>query len=413
MKDIIIRDVLYNYISIERNSIIHELIDTLEFQRLRYIKQLGVSFLTYPCATHMRLSHGFGTYHLSKRISANLEIEPDNQKMIEIAALLHDIGHTALSHVFEKEFTLHDHEYWTKEIIENKNTDINFKLSKNYDPKIISKRFIEGPSDPPYYHGIISSQLDIDRFDFLLRDSYFTGNPSGMFDIERLLRVIKPQEGLLTIDLDKGKHVLEHYVMSRYLMYNVVYEHRVTVGIGEMLKMIIKRAIDNEETEGISVYSPLYPILNGEELDLEDYIKLKDDEIFSAITVWKDCKDTILRDLCRNFLTRDILKPLKCPITITKFEENKDKIRKVLEYYEIEPDYNLIFSKGYKKATYIPYDVTSKEKEREDAIYFNDGTEIVEKLPQLEVLKLEKQPTLYLPSKVHDEVRRIIEDKGG
>ena len=416
MHEMIIRDPLYNYISIKRDSIIKNLIDTPEFQRLRYIKQLGVTFLTFPSATHTRFCHSLGAYHLSKRLCEFLKIEQsnsDNAELIKIAAILHDIGHMGLSHLFEKIFTNKKHEFWTKKIIESRETEINQILSKNYDPKKISRRLIQGPSDPSFFHNIISSQLDVDRFDYLLRDSYFTGNPCGMFDIERLLRVLSPENGLLCVNENKGRYVIEQYIISRYLMYNMVYSHRVTIGIEEMLKMIFNRAIDIEEIQGIPTNSPIYLLLNNEELKLEDYLKIKDDTIFSTIMIWKDSKDPVLRDLCKNFFSRDILKALRNQISITTFEEYKDKIEKILQYHEIEPKYNLIFVKSDEKDAYSPYDVTSEEEEREDAIFFNNMTEIVKKIPTLKVLKIVKNSFLYLPIKVHEEVNRSISKIGG
>ncbi len=237
----VFKDPVHRYVHV-RDRAIWDLIGTKEFQRLRRIKQLGTTYLTFHGAEHSRFNHSLGVYEIIRRIIDNVfEGRPEwdeKERLLSLcAALLHDLGHGPFSHSFEKVFDF-DHEEFTQAIILG-NTEVN-QVLKRVSPDFPTKvaEVIAKTYSSKLVISLISSQIDADRMDYLQRDAYFTGVSYGHFDMERILRVMRPREDQVVIK-HSGMHAVEDYIMSRYQMYWQVYFHPVTRSAEVILTKIL------------------------------------------------------------------------------------------------------------------------------------------------------------------------------
>ncbi|MGP0063438.1 MAG: HD domain-containing protein, partial [Isosphaeraceae bacterium] len=254
----IIRDPLYNYISIDRDREpwLLELLDCPEVQRLRRIHQLGVSYLTYPGADHNRLAHSLGVVHVMQQALQHLaRISGDDAQTNEgrdpmlAAAMIHDVGHGPFSHLSESCLGI-DHEDWTRAILLSEESPVHRVLRRAFDPafprrvaELIDK---DNHDQPAWQKYLLSSQLDMDRLDYLRRDSLFTGASHGHFDWYRLLNTFEIYEddrsGRDIVWAEKSLLVIEEYIFARYYMYQNVYLHKTTRGFERMIEAMWKRA---------------------------------------------------------------------------------------------------------------------------------------------------------------------------
>ncbi|MGX7013242.1 HD domain-containing protein [Vagococcus silagei] len=316
----VFRDPIHNYVHVE-DALILDLINTKEMQRLRRIKQLGTSSFTFHGAEHSRFGHSLGVYEITRRICQyfkrhySLADDPVNgwdveEKLIaQCAALLHDIGHGPYSHTFEGIFNT-DHEEITVQIITSKETEVNQvlrKVSPEFPEQVAS--VIQKTYPNPQVVQLISSQIDADRMDYLLRDAYYTGTEYGTFDLTRILRVIRPHKEGIVFQMN-GMHAVEDYIVSRYQMYMQIYFHPVSRGMEVILDRLLKRATEVYH-DAPSYFEQnsilLIPFLKGN-FTLEDYLKLDDGVLLTSFILWSEHSDPILSDLAKRFLNR---KPLK------------------------------------------------------------------------------------------------------
>lgn len=234
------RDPIHGYIEVDANFL--PLIDSALFQRLRRIKQLAFTDLVYHGAEHSRFGHSLGTLYLAEEITEKLKIKDRERKdEFHLAALLHDIGHPPYSHAFEpiieKMYENKDHEDYTDAIIRYSEIgDLIEKLgiSKDAVAKLIKGKYVKYPNFS-YLNDLISSELDVDRLDFLLRDSYYCGVPYGKYDIQRLLLSLKKKGKNIVVE-EKARHAAESFILSRFWMYTQVYTHHTRRAFDLMLK---------------------------------------------------------------------------------------------------------------------------------------------------------------------------------
>lgn len=322
-----IRDPVHNIIYFDKDSdaVLLELIDTREFQRLRHIKQLGLSPFTYPGAEHTRFAHSIGVAHLMKRFIDKIRSLKENrfqQYIAELvdhrrvaltAALLHDIGHGPFSHALEKT-TSTRHEKWTIEIIRG-DTEVNSVLHKHgINPGEVAD-VIQRTHPSKAVVKLLSSQLDTDRVDYLLRDSKMTGAGYGSFDLEWLINVLRIGEynGEIEVGLDqnKGQSIAEDFVMARYYMYINVYFHKTTRSAELIVDKIFKRALELYSDNQIVLPEDLIAVLEnkGPLGDvLRHYINLTDHTIWHFVHLWSKHPDPILNDLSHRLLNRRFFK---------------------------------------------------------------------------------------------------------
>lgn len=356
-KEKVLRDPVLNEIHVY-DQVILDLIATPEFQRLRRVKQLGVTSEVFHGAEHSRFSHSLGVYEIARRIERHLAQfyptqtntdglwNPEERLVLLCAALLHDLGHGAYSHTFEHIFNT-DHEAYTQEIILSPTTQINAVL-KQVAPDFPEKvaQVIAKTYPNPQVVQLISSQIDADRMDYLLRDAYFTGATYGEFDLARIIQTIHPYSGGIAF-ADKGMNAIEDYVVSRYQMYVQVYFHPVSRAMEVLLQHLLERAksvFENHAERGLSnAFMPnaLMPLFEGA-ITLDEYLMIDDSVMLAAISEWRNRDDSVLADLSRRFLNRV---PLKSIVIDEQTRSLLPQLRELVEtagfdtqYYTAEND---------------------------------------------------------------------------
>lgn len=312
----VFRDPVHNYVHVD-HQVIYDLINTKEFQRLRRIKQLGTSGYTFHGGEHSRFSHCLGAYEIARRITDIFNEKYSNvwdsheSLLTMTAALLHDLGHGAYSHTFERLFDT-NHEDITRQIITSPETEINHALvqvSPDFPEKVASVINHTYPNKQVVQ--LISSQIDVDRMDYLLRDSFFTGASYGQFDLTRILRVICPVENGIAFKRN-GMHAVEDYVVSRYQMYMQVYFHPASRAMEVLLQNLLKRAkfLYPAQKDYFALSSPnLIPFFENR-VTLQDYLALDDGVMNTYFQVWMTSPDKILSDLAQRFINRKVFKSI-------------------------------------------------------------------------------------------------------
>ena len=361
MNEQVFRDPVHNYITVN-HPVIYDLINSKEFQRLRRVKQVSTTVFTFHGAEHSRFSHCLGVYEIARRVTEIFdakfpEIWDSNENLLTmVAALLHDVGHGAYSHTFEKLFDT-DHEAITQEIITSPDTEVNAIL------RGVSPDFPENVASVinHTYHNkqvvqLISSQIDCDRMDYLLRDSYYSGARYGQFDLTRILRVIRPTADGIVFEYN-GMHAVEDYIVSRFQMYMQVYFHPASRAMEVLLQNLLKRAkylyhIDSHFFEKTS--PNLIPFL-ANQASLADYLSLDDGVMNTYFQAWTAAEDDILADLASRFVNRKVFK------SVTFEEESRKDLSHLVELVKsvgFDPDYYTGIHVNFD----LPYDIYRPEK---------------------------------------------------
>lgn len=282
-----IRDAIHGDISIEE-EVIKQLIETKEFQRLRNIKQLGLTYLAFPTTEHSRFMHSVGVYYLVTQLLDVLEaktgqaFEVKERLALQIACLLHDLGHGPFSHTSE-EFFGFNHEDYTIKIIEDKDTEVN-KVLTNYGESIIEEvvSFIKKTHHNPVLNSILSGTIDVDRMDYLMRDSYFSGVSYGEIDIQRIFNVIDIKDNSIVFH-EKGVKALEDIIISRYNMFSQVYLNKKALAYEVLVAEILgelRTLVDSQFKLPYSIEKVL-PFFDGN-ISVKDYL-LADDLVFLTL----------------------------------------------------------------------------------------------------------------------------------
>ncbi len=326
-KNKIINDPIYGFITLER-GIVFDLIEHPFFQRLRRITQLGLSYLVYPGAYHTRFHHALGCMFLMEKAILQIrnkghEISFEEEEALKIAILLHDIGHGPFSHALENSIANNiSHEDLSKLFMEKLNNEFDGKLS-------LAIQIFNNKHSKKFLHQLVSSQLDMDRLDYLKRDSFFTGVTEGNIGTERIINMLDVVNDHLVIE-EKGIYSIEKFLIARRFMYWQVYLHKTVVSAENTLIKILKRAkqlIQNGEdifsSSSLKIFlKNNYTIDHFKKNDviLEIFSKLDDHDIYSCIKEWSNHDDFILSSLSDRILNR---KPLKIKTQNEKFSEDK------------------------------------------------------------------------------------------
>lgn len=370
----VFKDPVHRYIHV-RDRVIWDVIGTREFQRLRRIKQLGTTYLVFHGAEHTRFQHSLGVYEIVRRIIDNgfsgLPEWNDDERLVALcAALLHDLGHGPFSHAFEKVFTL-DHEKFTQAILLG-DTEVNevlTRVSPDFPQKVadvIAKTYPD-----KLVISLISSQIDADRMDYLQRDAYYTGVSYGHFDMERILRVMRPTDDQAVIKLS-GMHAVEDYIMSRYQMYWQVYFHPVSRSAEVILIKVLHRAKYLHETGYEFSQEPVhFRSFFTRSVELEDYISLDENILLTYFQMWMKEQDPILSDLCSRFINRKLFQYAEFDPS-TEYRKIAE-LEKLFKEAGIDPEYYLLAD----SSSDLPYDFYRSGEENERVpIYLQlaDGT---------------------------------------
>ncbi|MBC7997777.1 MAG: HD domain-containing protein [Leptolyngbya sp.] len=351
--------------------LVMDLIDAREFQRLRRVHQLGVSFFTFQGAEGSRFTHSVGVMHVASQLINMLsEKTPSIEKhrgLILASALLHDIGHGPYSHVTEK--ILHyDHEEWSCKIISG-DTQVREVLDKYTEYPNLAEtivKLLKKEHYPKYLSHIVSSQLDCDRFDYLLRDSYMTGTAYGHLALQRILRSLEINEEKDRIEVvgEKGQTAVEDYLFGRYSMYAQVYYHRKNLAARAHLAKLLRRVKQLMEANHNFAFmdDPTAKWLNGDKLTVDEYLSLDDVQMTYHIKRWVGDSDPVLKDLAARFLDRKLFKatrimpPPGANNGNGKFKDSIEQVqnyaRKIVKDAGFDPEYYVaVESTGFR-----PYD---------------------------------------------------------
>lgn len=356
----IFNDPIYGFITIP-DDLIFDIIDHPYFQRLRRIKQLGLTNLVYPGALHTRFHHAMGAMHLMDEAldvisSKGEKITPEEKRGALIAILLHDIGHGPFSHSLENSLVSGiSHEdlsemFMTKlnEIFKGK-LEIAIKIFRNEYPK-------------KFLHQLVSSQLDMDRLDYLKRDSFYSGVSEGVISTERIIKMLNVVNDELVVD-EKGIYSIEKFIIARRLMYWQVYLHKTVLSAENLLIKILKRAKELAKKGGDLFCTPalhtfLYNDFERKDFEkdqhlLEEFSSLDDYDIFASIKVWMDNPDKVLSMLCTNLVNRKLfhVELQKDPISKARIKYLKQSVKEKYRFSEKEVAY-FVFSEAVANNAY-------------------------------------------------------------
>ena len=394
----VLKDPVHSYIHIHY-EVIWNCLDSKEFQRLRRIRQLGGDFQVYPTAEHSRFSHSLGVYEIVRRMvtevkSLCVELTEYEKVCVMLAGLLHDVGHGPFSHAFEH-ITNHSHEEYTAKIILG-NTELNAILravSEKLPLDIVS--IIQHTHENDILNQIVSGQLDADRMDYLLRDSYFTATSYGQFDLERILRTMrvrKTNEGRKVIVVKyTGIHSVEDYIMARYQMYWQVYYHPVArsyeavfIQLFNRLKDIFK--VDKDYFEDMKV---LIPFLEKSEVSVDEYFKLDENSLLYCCALIQDKEDKIAADLAKRLQNRKLFE------YVDYNEENLAQIKNMLKENNFDERYYLKIE-NIEASVYSPYKGRKIliEKLNGDIVALEKASTIVESITKGQT---KKEGTIFFP----------------
>lgn len=310
----IINDPVYGFVSIP-SELIFDLIQHPFFQRLRYIKQVSMTHLVYPGALHTRFQHAIGAMHLMSMaletlIYKGVEITDEEQEAALIAILLHDIGHGPFSHSLEHTLIEHvPHELLSSLLIDRLNREFNGQLD-------LAKEIFEGKYPRSFLHQLVASQLDTDRMDYLIRDSFFTGVSEGVISFDRIIKMLDVVDDFLVVE-SKGIYSVEKFLIARRLMYWQVYFHKAVVAAEQMLIQALKRAKHISQTRRLFATPALQHFLvnkvNRENLfgssqHMDRFTELDDSDILASMKNWVKDSDKVLSLLCERLMSRNLFK---------------------------------------------------------------------------------------------------------
>jgi HD superfamily phosphohydrolase len=419
----IYRDSVHNIIRLKTDTaegkLLVRLIDTKEFQRLRRIKQLGLALFTYQGAEHSRFTHSLGAMHLATRTLFKLQtthnISDEEIVSVRAAALLHDIGHGAFSHVLETILDFH-HEDFTVEAVLSDETEVGQTLNKfSSDVRQNVANIILGKFRPMALTQLVSSQLDVDRMDYLLRDSLMTGAKYGIFDLEWIIKSLEIDEENDRLFVSaRGIYAVEDYLQARYYMFRQVYFHRTLRSAETVLRSLIKRALEVYANGGnlfIAKNTAFEKVLRREKLSLKEHLELDDNDVMFHIKQWQNSDDEILSDLAKRFINRHLFSAFDLDMPDDERQDFLTKARQVVENSRFNVEYYF----AEDKAIDVPYYFYTKDEANpKNLIYVEEGFSRphIREISEISaaVRGLQKTYEIYrvcFPSELKDEISKL------
>jgi len=324
VKDRVFRDPVHGLIEFKgEDRPLADLLDTHALQRLRRIKQMGFAWLVYPGAEHSRFGHALGAFHIAQRVTRRLELDPVVARHVKVAALLHDIGHGPFSHAWEHVFAGHDHERWGARIVAD-DPELRDALEQLEPGLPDTLRAFWGKGYKPHFaRKLVSSQLDVDRLDYLLRDGHYSGAGYATYDLDWIIHAIQvanvrtghddPSD--LVVDYRRGMYAVEQYLFARSYMYAQVYHHKTVRAAEWMFIKTLERfaqlARQDVEPLGLPVAGTM---ARGGDVSVADYLRLHDISLTTALDQWagldggRGADDPVLRDLASRLVDRRLFK---------------------------------------------------------------------------------------------------------
>lgn len=321
MKDRVFRDPVHGLVEFKgEDRPLADLLDTRAVQRLRRIKQMGFAWLVYPGAEHSRFGHALGAFHIAQRVTRRLELEPTLARHVKVAALLHDIGHGPFSHAWEHVFAGHDHERWGARIVAE-DAELAAALEKLEPGLPATLRAFWGKGYKPHFaRKLVSSQLDVDRLDYLLRDGHYSGAGYATYDLDWIIHAIQvatvrpgtDDPADLVVDYRRGMYAVEQYLFARSYMYAQVYHHKTVRAAEWMFIKTLERFAQlvhqGDDPAGLPV---AVAMARGSDVTVGEYLRLHDISLTTALDAWAEhARDPVLRDLSARLVERRLFKTI-------------------------------------------------------------------------------------------------------
>jgi HD superfamily phosphohydrolase len=394
----IINDPIYGFVTLP-DDLVHDLINHPIFQRLRRIKQLGLTNLVYPGALHTRFHHAIGAMYLMTEAlqilrSKDVKISDEECNATVIAILLHDIGHGPFSHALEHTIVKGVHH-------EDISTMLMDELNKAFKGKLgLAIKIFEDKYPKKFLHQLVSSQLDMDRLDYLNRDSFFTGVSEGVVSSDRIIKMLNVKDGQLVVDA-KGIYSVESFLIARRLMYWQVYLHKTVLSAEKLLVNILKRAkelsLNGDDlfaTPALSLFLKnnysKKDFISKPEL-LQQFVLLDDYDIMASVKAWMNHKDFVLSMLCKNLIDRNLYKIelQNKNFTAAYKDQIHDRVMKKYKLSKKETDY-FVFSESVNNSAY-------NSSHFKINILYRDGSlvDVAKASDQLNIKMLSKKVTKY------------------
>ena len=419
MRDRVIRDEIHRDILVPAHHA--RIIDTQEFQRLRNIQQLSTCEFVFPSATHTRFAHSLGAYHLAGELTSSIqEVQPGllsnaDAELVQLGALLHDIGHPPYSHLLETPevfATFHSHEHWGRILLESEDSEIGKVLKDVLGVERKQRLFalldgqLECNGEPiaPFLKEIISSQLDVDRMDYMIRDQANTGAQIGGFDSARVIRALRVNDDGRLYVKSWGLPAIEAYLVTRYHMYNQVYFHKVNMLTQSYLVRMLSRAKELVSLGQLKVEEEIQHMLTNQSLTPEQYASLHDSHIKVAIGRFANHEDQVLSGFASRLLARrDYHKSLRISsLTSEMFQVVKDEVAEVLRKEGFDAEHDLITA-SIRKRGYMPY---------EQGIILEDGRDAAEHSPLIRSLtQTDERILVFVPEQIRDACEALVRSK--
>ena len=418
MRERVIRDEIHKDILVPPHHA--KILDTKEFQRLRSIQQLSTCEYVFPAANHNRFSHSLGAYHLARKLTQLLQdvqpgiIDDDDAELVQLAALLHDIGHPPYSHLLETPqvfATFHSHEHWGRLLIESTDTEIGMAVHEVLGPERLGRLFalMDGKSEyqgvviPQFMKEIVSSQLDVDRMDYLVRDQANTGAQIGGFDIDRVFRALRVGEDGHFYVKTWGLPAVEAYLVTRYHMYNQVYFHKVNMLTQNYLVDMLSRAKILAEQGKLNLDHRLEQMLVNKSLTPVQYAELNDSHIKVALSDWAKHEDITLSLYANKLLSRrGFHKSLRInTLDIKMVESVKQRLEEFIKSHGYDPEIHALYATISKRG-YMPY---------EQGIKLEDGRDVSEHSAMIRSLALPNERAMvFVPEEIRDAAEAVVRE---